>query len=172
MFIVKLNSTTKEITLTEIPNRIVKSDEAVVLKQPTTGSEATNTIIMAKITTNDYGDFSGNSLHGTIAAVSHLINVYVLNNGSHGVGFYKISNQGTIGANKAYLMYNSTSAPEFFGIDEGNVTGVRPLSISSEGESHEASVGVPWYTLDGRKLSQKPSAKGIYINGNRKVVIK
>ena len=29
-----------------------------------------------------------------------------------------------------------------------------------------------WFTLDGRKLSQKPSAKGLYINGGRKVVIK
>ena len=29
-----------------------------------------------------------------------------------------------------------------------------------------------WYTLDGARLSGKPSAKGIYINNGRKVVIK
>lgn len=29
-----------------------------------------------------------------------------------------------------------------------------------------------WYTLDGRKLSGKPTQKGIYITGGRKVVIK
>ena len=29
-----------------------------------------------------------------------------------------------------------------------------------------------WYTLDGRKLNGKPTAKGIYVNGGRKVVIK
>ena len=29
-----------------------------------------------------------------------------------------------------------------------------------------------WYTLDGRKLNGKPSAKGIYINNGHKVVIK
>jgi hypothetical protein len=29
-----------------------------------------------------------------------------------------------------------------------------------------------WYTLDGRKLNGKPTAKGLYINNGRKVVIK
>ncbi len=29
-----------------------------------------------------------------------------------------------------------------------------------------------WFTLDGRKLMQTPVAKGIYIRGGRKVMIK
>lgn len=29
-----------------------------------------------------------------------------------------------------------------------------------------------WYTLDGVRLSGKPSTKGIYINNGRKIVIK
>ena len=29
-----------------------------------------------------------------------------------------------------------------------------------------------WYTLDGRRLSEKPTQSGVYINGGRKVVIK
>ena len=29
-----------------------------------------------------------------------------------------------------------------------------------------------WFTLDGRKLDGKPSAKGVYINNGRKTVIK
>lgn len=29
-----------------------------------------------------------------------------------------------------------------------------------------------WFTLDGRKLNGKPTAKGVYINGGRKIVIK
>ena len=29
-----------------------------------------------------------------------------------------------------------------------------------------------WYTLDGVRLSSKPSTKGIYINNGRKIVIK
>ena len=29
-----------------------------------------------------------------------------------------------------------------------------------------------WYSLDGRKLDGKPSAKGMYIKNGKKVVIK
>ena len=29
-----------------------------------------------------------------------------------------------------------------------------------------------WYSLDGRKLSGKPSVKGVYVNNGRKVIIK
>ena len=29
-----------------------------------------------------------------------------------------------------------------------------------------------WYTLDGRKLDKKPTAKGMYVRDNRKVVVK
>ena len=29
-----------------------------------------------------------------------------------------------------------------------------------------------WYTLDGRKLTDRPTAKGIYIQNGKKVVIK
>jgi hypothetical protein len=29
-----------------------------------------------------------------------------------------------------------------------------------------------WYTLDGRKLSGKPTQKGIYVNSGKKVLVK
>ena len=29
-----------------------------------------------------------------------------------------------------------------------------------------------WYDLNGRKLAGKPSMKGIYVNGGRKVTVK
>ncbi len=35
-----------------------------------------------------------------------------------------------------------------------------------------AGNGCAWYSLDGRRLSGKPSVKGVYINNGRKVVIK
>ena len=60
---------------------------------------------------------------------------------------------------------------------DGETTGVRPPSISPNGENTEASpwgglVGVFWYDLSGRKLSQQPTAKGLYIHNGLKVVIK
>ena len=70
---------------------------------------------------------------------------------------------------KAVLRKNSTAqakslkigiyeADEATGIEE-----VREVNEVKEGD---------WYTLDGKKLDIKPTMKGIYINGNRKVVIK
>ena len=32
--------------------------------------------------------------------------------------------------------------------------------------------GGAWYTVDGRHIEGKPSTKGIYINSNKKVIIK
>lgn len=32
--------------------------------------------------------------------------------------------------------------------------------------------GASWFTLDGRRLSGKPTTKGIYLSGGRKVVVK
>ena len=39
----------------------------------------------------------------------------------------------------------------------------------SDDESKKSNV---WYTLDGRKLSSKPTAKGLYINNGKKIIIK
>ena len=43
------------------------------------------------------------------------------------------------------------------------------IVLMSDGRSKMEDV---WYTLDGRRLTGKPTTKGIYINGRRKVVIK
>ncbi len=47
-------------------------------------------------------------------------------------------------------------------------------SISEKGivNSEKFATAADWYTLDGRRLSGKPSKKGIYLNGGRKVIIK
>lgn len=43
------------------------------------------------------------------------------------------------------------------------ITGLQPSS---------SNVSTSWYTLDGRRLNGMPTTKGIYINNNKKVVIK
>ena len=92
----------------------------------------------------------------------------------------------SIGACRAYFQLNgitaggaNSGAPNLnivMNLGDGETTGVRPPSISPKGENTEASpwgglVGV-WYTLDGRKLDQQPTQKGIYIHNECKVVIK
>ena len=52
----------------------------------------------------------------------------------------------------------------------------KPLSISPVGERTEAfpreGLDGVWYTLDGRKLSGKPTQKGVYVHNGFKTVIK
>ena len=52
-----------------------------------------------------------------------------------------------------------------FGDEE---TAIKSLSADAK----DFSDGGAWYTLDGRRLSGKPTKSGIYVNGGRKVVIK
>lgn len=44
--------------------------------------------------------------------------------------------------------------------------------ISVSKESRSEGVADAWYSLDGRKLNVKPTAKGLYINNGRKIIIK
>jgi rhamnogalacturonan endolyase len=68
--------------------------------------------------------------------------------------------------------------PDYIDSFQGNdPTDIRPPSISPEGESTEASPwggleGVAWYTLDGRRLSGKPTTKGVYIQNGKKFIIR
>ena len=67
--------------------------------------------------------------------------------------------------NNGHLTSGSQQAPVLTIGTE--TTSLSPVpSPSREGSSQR------WYTLDGRKLNGKPTQKGIYVNGGRKVVIK
>ena len=96
---------------------------------------------------------------------------FILANGNYGIDWYTLSEAGAIGANKAYLslptnqLNLSNNAAGFQWIYEGETTNLRPTPSPS-------LYGGEWYDLSGRKLSQKPTKKGIYINNGRKVVIK
>jgi hypothetical protein len=164
VFAVTLNTTTAEITMTEISDRIVKSGEGVVLKQETTSNDAATTITMTLTATAPAGDFSGNSLTGTMTSITNPSygNIYVLNNGTYGVGFYKLKSAidgGTIGANKAYLTYDGALAREFFLFDEA--TGIEMPTVE---DNADAVV----YDLQGRRVAQP--TKGLYIVNGKKVI--
>ncbi len=144
------------LTLKEVPNREIPATKAVILKS----SSATITLTPASTTET----LEGNELQGTTAEMTGAAgNAYVLNKGTNGVGFYKLSSTGTIGANKAYLTYSGSLAPEFFGFD-GNTTGIDATLVNSE------KVNSVVYDLQGRRVAQP--TKGLYIVNGKKVVIK
>jgi len=51
----------------------------------------------------------------------------------------------------------------------GEVTGIGTLDTKTGEMTFDSEA---WYTLDGVRLSGKPSSKGIYINNGKKIVIK
>jgi hypothetical protein len=157
-----VNLTGTEITMIEITDRIVKSGEGVVLKNTRESS-----ITMTPTTDDSEVDYSDNSLVGTKITITNPGNAYVLNKGEGGIGFYKLKDTGTIGANKAYLIYPDPQAGpgntrEFIGFEEA--TGLKAI------DNGQLTIDNVVYDLQGRRV-QNPT-KGFYIVNGKKVVIK
>jgi len=94
---------------------------------------------------------------------------------------YYPQREATIGAQRAYFKLSGITAGEKadgvrafvlnFG-NGGNATGIIEVEANSSLFTHHSSLKEGWYSLDGRKLSSKPTQRGIYINNGKKVVIK
>ena len=158
VFKAELSGTT--ITLHEVTDKIVNKWEGVILK-------SSGNPVMT-LTTSASGDSQANSLEGVSDPEGEDNDgcFYVLNNGSKGVGFYKLKATTTkLGYGKAFLWYDSSSAPSFLGFGD-DATSIKSLTPdpSPNGEGSE------YYDLQGRRVAQP--AKGLYIVNGKKVVIK
>ena len=151
-----------KLTMNPVADGIVNSGLAVVLKAKT------GSLTMTKTETNS--SFQGtSSLNGTLTEKSKADlgtgNIYVLNTGTKGAGFYKLAENGTVPANKAYLVYDGAAgARDYFLFDE-------TTSISEELRVKSEEIATaPVYDLQGRRVNTP--TKGVYIVNGRKVVIK
>ena len=95
---------------------------------------------------------------------------FILAHGNHGINWYRLAeNSYTLKANSAYLRLSASEAPSasrtLTMVFEDVTTGVRSNTASSLN-------GGEWYDLNGRKLSKKPTRKGLYIFNGRKTLIK
>lgn len=71
-------------------------------------------------------------------------------------------------AHRCYIVLGNTAivAPARLRITSGDDTGIdAPRTDTGDADAR-------WFTIDGRMLDGQPTKKGIYINGDRKVVIK
>ena len=66
-----------------------------------------------------------------------------------------------------------TGVPEYITVrlisKSGEIDGIGEVRLSTGEVTFDSNA---WYDMNGRKLDGKPTVKGIYINGNKKVVIK
>ncbi len=109
-------------------------------------------------------DVSGNKLVGVtkdtdLSTLTDGNNHYVYDND----GFW-LQSTGTIAANKAYLSLPTAGTDKINVSLDGTSTGIK--GIAADNEDNGA-----WYTLDGVKVNEKPTAKGLYIHHGKKVIV-
>lgn len=147
------------LKLTELEtDKIIRNANAVILK-----SDA-SPIVLTRTTTYGGNEFTSNSLKGVSSADGLTADghYFVLNKGTQGVGFYRMTSGKKIGVGKAYLYYSGALAREFFGFEES--TGID--DVRSMKEDFRGDV----FDLQGRRV-ENPT-KGIYIINGKKTVIK
>ena len=83
-------------------------------------------------------------------------------------GYTCTENGTTEEGEKMYTITNGTYTIAYAG-GTGTVTVADPTGIANAKQTVSQSA---WYTLKGAQLGGKPTKKGLYINGNRKVMVK
>jgi hypothetical protein len=156
VFTAGVNDANTKVILREVTNKRVPANTAVVLH----GAKGTytGTIIAEADALTD------NELHVATEEMSGAgQHIYVLNKVDGVVGFYLLSDEGTLEQGKAYLTLNS-GAPMLSLSEDGEATAVRDLPLQATTGS-----GV-CYTLDGRRVTHP--AKGVFIQNGKKIVIR
>ena len=155
-YIASLNN--NKVTLKEIEGGFIPAGQAVILK-----SDAED-ITLQRVVSGDDFDFTTNGLLGTMAKIENPGKAYMLDyKAEKGVGFYKLSEDDMIGANKAYLTYDGTTAPEFFGLTISETEDIEIIQ-------HSESTVKGYFNLNGQRVAQP--VKGLYIVNGKKVIIR
>lgn len=172
-----------QVTLKEISNRTIPAYTPVIISNSGTGALAcTFEEAATDARESEFGQMFATDL-GTATTAKEFIgtaealSAYVPDNsatvyGFNGAAFVKMEGTLNIAANRCWI--------EIGGMTAG---GARELNIVLDGETtgiHSVDNGQwimdngadTWYTIDGRKLSGKPTKKGIYIKNGKKHVIK
>ena len=101
-------------------------------------------------------------------AMIYALNVGVERDG-HPEGSVFEANYRSVRPFEAFTVHHGNGpAPQFISISDinGGTTGIEDVRcVMSDGR------GDNWYDLNGRKLQQKPTQKGVYLNNGRKVVV-
>ena len=147
-----------KVVLSSVKGKKIPAGTGIILK----GSGD----VTIPLTTEATDEITGNQLlvsDGTIEGDGNTI--YVLANGTSGVGFYQLKSGDKVPAGKAYMSISIGGAPQFIGFgDDNGTTGIDNLTPTlSKGE------GV-YFDLQGRRVAQP--TKGLYIVNGKVVVMK
>ena len=162
------------VTLTEVTTDNIPSHTPLLLEKK--GDAVTPTKVITGtgsgtlVSTEGTGaTFWGNASDAAIATDNaNFINPegyvsYVLRSGQ----FIRVDQNQGLAAHRCVLNVSSNTGNAPALTISTSVTGITTTNYTNLTNSDDA-----WYSLDGRRLNGKPTKKGIYINGGRKVVVK
>ena len=151
----KATATDKKVTFT--PVTTVPAGEGVLLK----GAGTFDIPVAANLAKWAAAD---NVFEGVTSETEVDGPIFVLMNGTSGVGFYKATAaKFTVGANTAYLPESAAASRMFIGFDdEEEVTGIRELNSSA----NKGAI----YNMNGVRVEK--AKKGLYIQNGKKFVVK
>lgn len=94
---------------------------------------------------------------------------FILGDGNRGLGFYRVKEDGTLAAHRAYLQLPTSKieyGAKYFRLSfDDETTAVQ--GIETKGEDSAV-----YYDLQGRRYETKPNVRGVYIKNGKKVIIK
>ncbi|MBR0497960.1 MAG: leucine-rich repeat protein [Paludibacteraceae bacterium] len=156
------------LMLTEVEDRIVNRRTAVILKSSgkpvmtLTGSGSSDT------NGNDLRGISDRTLRTSVISDFSANEIYTMGNTSAGFGFHRYTDE-YVPAGEAFLpLYidDEATAQSIIIVSPSVLpTSIKPVSSDKDLQKH-------WFTISGARLGGKPSHPGVYINGNKKVMIK
>lgn len=158
------------LMLTEVEDKIVNSGTAVILK-------SSGNPVMT-LTESGSSDTNGNDLRGinyrgyryldVVKSMFGANTIYTMGNTSAGFGFHRYTDE-YVPAGEAFLpLYiddEATAQSITLVSPSVSSTGIKPVSSDKDLQKH-------WFTISGARLGGKPSHPGVYINGNKKMMIK
>ena len=87
------------------------------------------------------------------------------------VGFYHYTGT-NLAANKAYLIYDHGSSANDVNFFSIGGSGSEYTAIQKVENVKEQTEDGAWYTLQGVRLSDKPTLRGIYLHNGKKIMVK
>ena len=158
------------LVLTEVEDKIVNRETAVILKSSGNPVMTLTEIGSSDSNGNDLRGISNRTLRTSVMNNNDANTIYTMGNTSAGFGFHKYTGE-YVPAGKAFLPLNTSNGAKAIltMVFADMTTGVNELRITN----YELPVDqLPVYDLNGRKVSENNLKPGVYVKGNKKVVVK
>ncbi len=157
------------ITLHKLGKVIPKGTAVIIVGADASISMTTSTAAAENTVSNHLHGVDVVTPLSTVKSTYSANTILVLSNKNNHFGFHDLATT-NVPARKAFLALSGETAKarEFMMVFD-DATGIHSIDNGQLIMDNEAGA---WYSLDGRRLSGKPTQKGLYIHNGTKVLIK